>query len=199
MPGKKTLSQVKVFELSMNDYTTIQVHKFVYGYTGLTNPAKMIQFQLSDNGTYGTYELAKPPMQSKSPSLASYKNQYIFAIGGSKRFSGQARGTTSLYDIQRNKWRTLMPLKTWRTANSSCALGEMLYTMCGKDDQLNYLSSIERLHAHAVVNGVKSEWHLIEIASGSDVQSFVPRAQTFAIGFPETEEIMILGGYASEL
>ena len=69
--------------------------------------------------------------------------------------------------------------------------------MCGKNDQLEYLISLERLNAQKVANGIDAEWHPIEI-EGGDAQGFTPRAQTFAVGVSETE-IMILGGYASEL
>jgi len=103
----------------------------------------------------------------------------LYAIAG---FSGKhCLGTAERYDIQKNRWEEITPLKTPRRSLSAVALPDGIYALGGYDGE-NYLSSVEKFDIE------KNEWIMIQPLNYA-------RCTMACVSSLDCNSIYVLGGY----
>ena len=124
------------------------------------------------------------------PSLAGFKEKYIFASGGKIEETGEVTAEVFQYRVSTDSWTIAPALNQGRQMHSSCVVDNSIYVCGGTDGQHGHLESIERLpfHDQAGVNDEStSHWETLNIAT--------PRFYNFLMVPITSSEILFLGGY----
>lgn len=104
-----------------------------------------------------------------APSICNYVEEFIFFSGGFDPNTMESIKTVDIYDVHTDRWSTdAPPLNQARAFHSSCALGNMLYVLCGRqknrlinsiDLVIEAVTSVSRVvstHAKVVA------WHFLD-------------------------------------
>jgi len=82
-----------------------------------------------------------------APSICNFVDEFIFFTGGFDPDTLESIDSVDIYDVHTDRWRTKAPcLNQARAFHSSCALGNMLYVLCGRQKN-RLLNSIECIDA----------------------------------------------------
>ena len=82
-----------------------------------------------------------------APSICNYVEEFIFFSGGFDPNTMESIKTVDIYDVHTDRWSTdAPPLNQARAFHSSCALGNMLYVLCGRQKN-RLINSIESIDA----------------------------------------------------
>lgn len=89
--------------------------------------------------------------------MASYRNEWVFLIGGYSRQRHRIEGGVEAYGMRQKRWLSNLPeLNEARRNASSCVLNDcLLYTFSGINSMYStetMVSSIERIKVQALVN-----------------------------------------------
>ena len=128
----------------------------------------------------------------RNAPLANYKNQFIFALGGTKANApSKALYSVEMYSVRGDYWIDGPVLHYKRIGHSCCALGDKVYVFSGKGFK-DCMESIESLDVPAyLANPEQVRWKvkIIEIAT----EDF--RGRLGAVFCPiSSNEILIMGG-----
>ena len=128
-----------------------------------------------------------------APSICTFVEEFIFFSGGFDPDTLEPIDSVDIYDVHTDRWPTKAPcLNQARASHSSCALGNMLYVLCGRQKN-RLLNSIECIDAQQLVTQSKTcpapQWTLIEI----DPTDFKPRVYELVAPL-NSQELVILGG-----
>ena len=97
------------------------------------------------------------------------------------------------YHIGNANWQEAPELNEARSSNSSCSLGDYIYTFGGYGNK-GSLKSVERLNAKSLLEcNTEVAWTLIEPLC----QAFTPRCNIAVTPISETK-IILIGGYDYE-
>ena len=100
--------------------------------------------------------------------------------------------TCSYYLLQDDKWHNAPDLNVARSDNSSCSLGNYIYTFCGQDENYCNLRSIERLYAkNLLASNYQVNWALFE----PKYDILTPRSG-ICVAVIDHRNIMLIGGGA---
>ena len=117
------------------------------------------------------------------PALCSFQDRYIFVSGG------EFQDSVERYDCASDSWSLMPALNGNRHKHSSCALGNVIYVICGAsgyNDELQ--NTIESLDTR-LISSMAASWEIIEIAHSE----LTPRA---AVGVASLgkNKMVIFGG-----
>ena len=118
---------------------------------------RFTRYIFSNNSILPPKDLALQPTKRFSAGIAKFDDCAIFLIGGDVYVN--ATNTCAYYLILQDKWYEAPSLKEARNRNNSCSLGRYVYTFGGYDDA--EISTIERLDAKSLLDGVTVTWTLI--------------------------------------
>ena len=114
------------------------------------------RYKFIDN-TFDPRDLTRQPTRRRAAGIANFNNRFIFLIGG--EVDGKASMTSSYYQILKDEWHEAPSLNSKRSCNNSCSLGRFVYTFGGYSGYS--ISSIERLDAKGLLEGMPVSWTLI--------------------------------------
>ena len=130
---------------------TIQVKDTLYGFHHYTDRPRWTKYTELNTAFTMTSDLAKPMSGRNGPALASFRDKFIFCVGGTTVPGYQHDGATSMYSIDEDKWIAGPTMAVARYYHSCCTLGKMLYAI-GGSSQLENVTSIEAVDAYLLTS-----------------------------------------------
>ena len=85
-------------------WRTIQVGKSLYCLSDRNVP-EFKKYERLDHKMAQEFMLAKPREARFNSSLSNYANEFIFVIGGNSSSTYEDLASTSIYEIETNKWK----------------------------------------------------------------------------------------------
>lgn len=166
----------------------------IYGYR--QDPLTMICIEASRRDRK-VLTLAVPPMRRFKPSMARFKDRYLFLSGGCGcdfECGLDQKSTVYAYQVSADVWLQAPSLNKARSGHSSCSVANFMYVACGSSGILSEsMISVERLNVLAWECGL-SEGNSWQSLSFKNEKSFKPRQLPLMCACNNNSEVVILGG-----
>ena len=123
----------------------------LYGFHHYTDRPRWTQYTQLNTPFLITNNKANPLSGRNGPALASFRDNFIFCVGGTTVPGYQFDGATSMYNIEKDEWIAGPTMAVARYYHSCCTLGKMLYAI-GGSTHLENVSSIEAVDAYLLTS-----------------------------------------------
>ena len=153
--------------LDFENVYTVQVYKDIYAFRYLTKDDSLVikyAITASDDILITERTTFNPP--KASPSLVTFRNQYIMVTGGINQKKFDVYKSVEWYDIKTNQWSNVAPLNTPRSNHSSCVLKDIIYVFCGYNGTSGWLNTIEKIDAGEYADKKwGTQWEFLKVQS----------------------------------